>query len=164
MRTLTIVLLCTMLSAFAEAQDRGDFSIKWSEEYFTFSENGQEYRSPQCFSCEQIAQNGYAPYYLGKLTLGKDISVNSVALSNIIYTDRNVEGVSLSTHFPSEAVNGLEWVVKEERGQQVLLFTFPAALKNGSNAVQLISRFKLNIDQNRISNRSRSHNFVSNSV
>lgn len=164
MRTLTIVLLSTMLSAFAVAQDRGDISVKWSEEYFSFTEKGQDRVAPQCHSCEQVEENMYAPYYLGKLTLGKDISVNNVSLNIVAFSDRTVKGKTFSTGIPSAVENDIEWVVKEERGQQVLLYSFPAAIRNGGNSVQLVSRFNLNIDQNRISNRSRSHNFANNSV
>src|SRR5690554_281791 len=146
MRTLTIVLLCTMLSAFAAAQNGGDFGIKWNEEYFSFTENGQERLSPQCNSCDQVEETGYAPYYLGKLTLGKDISVNNVSLNIVAYADRVAKGKTFSTGIPSSVESGFEWLVKEERGRQVLLYRFPAAIKKSGNSVQLVSRFKLNID------------------
>ena len=164
MRTLTIVLFCTVMSAFAGAQDRGDISIKWSEEYFSFSDQGQERLAPQCSSCEQTEENGYVPYYLGKLTLGKDIAVNNVSLNIISFSDRSIKGKTFSTGIPSNVEDGFEWVVKEERGMKVLLYRLPAAIKSSGNSVQLVTRFNLNIDRNRISKGSRSHNFVNNSV
>ena len=164
MRIPIIVLLCTMLTTVMHAQPGANTVIKWHEELSTYTLNGSEITVPECISCEQNQENGYAPYYLGKQKLGKSMTASEVSVTPINFIEKSAQGKVLSQGIPSSVSEGFEWVVKEDRGVNYLLYKFPAALKSGSNSVKLISSFKLNIKQNRISNRPKTASFANNSV
>lgn len=164
MRIPTIVLLCTLLTSVVQAQQGVNTVIKWNDNFSTYSLNGSEITVPECTICEQTEDNSYAPFYLGKFKLGKGISATDVSVSPISFIDKTTSGKVLSPGIPSSVNEGFEWVVKEERGVNYILYKFPAALSKGANSVSLISSFKLNIKQNRISNRSKTASFVNNSV
>ncbi|NEN22808.1 type IX secretion system sortase PorU [Cryomorpha ignava] len=164
MRISTIVLLYTLLPAVMQAQQRENTTIKWSEEFSSYTLNGSEITVPECTICEQIEENAYAPYYLGKFELGKGMVATDVSITPIDFIEKAARGKVLSPGIPSSVNEGFEWSVKEERGINYLLYKFPAALKFGSNSVKLISSFKLNMKQNRISTRAKSASFVNNSV
>lgn len=164
MRKPYIVLLCTMLATVMHAQPGSNIVIKWNEELSTYTLNGSEITVPECTICDLSEENAYAPYYLGKQELGKNITATEVSINPIDFIEKSARGKALSQGIPSSVSEGFEWVVKEDRGVNYLLYKFPAALKSGSGSVRLISSFNLNIKQNRISTRPKSASFVNNSV
>lgn len=164
MRKPYIVLLCTILATVMHAQPGSNVVIKWNEELSTYSLNGSEITVPECTICDLSEENAYAPYYLGKQELGKNITATEVSINPIDFIEKSARGKALSQGIPSSVSEGFEWVVKEDRGVNYLLYKFPAALKSGSGSVRLISSFNLNIKQNRISTRPKSASFVNNSV
>ena len=164
MRILTMVLFYSFIATVIQAQSDQNITIEWSEDLTTYSLNGQEVSVPVCTSCELSELTDYVPYFLGRKVLGKAVTATDVAINVLSYTDKSSREKTFSRDMPLSVNEGFEWVVKEERGVNVLLYKFPAAIKASSNSARLVSSFSLNIKQNRISNRPKSASFSNNSV
>ena len=162
-RTLFLLLLAGVSSSCLFAQKANSINVKWNDELTPIEVNGNTLYTPECQSCESAGSEQDGPVYLGKIPLGKGIVATNVSIEITASHRINTAGKNLVSSLPVSVNETFTYVVKEERGVNVLLYRFVAALNAGNNSATLIDQFRLNIKQNRISNRPKSADFASNS-
>lgn len=163
-RTFLLCLFAGLMSISVAAQKAKTIQINWTPNFQTYLVDGQELVSPECVSCGVAGVDDFRPVYLGKIPLGKGVSATQVSLQVLSSHRETTLGKEIVTNLPTTAAETFTYLVKEERGVNMLLFRFVAALNSGANAATLIDEFKLNIVQNSISKRAKSVDFASNSV
>lgn len=164
MRKIIVVLFSTLLVVFAQAQSRQELNISWANDWVLFGLKGSEVVVPQCHGCEFGEGEEFAPFYLGKLNLGKNATVSQIEIKILKSRDEIYKDAKVSSAIPENLTENITWYVGEERGSNVLLYRFPAALKAQSGAITLIEKFEIRYSAKQIARRSATHVFKDNSV
>lgn len=158
-------LICTLflVSTFsAIAQQRGELSIAWQQESMSYDFGGQLIDVQTCHGCANLEANSYLPKYLGSFDLAKGASAANVELIVTSFSD-----IPLQTNMTSGSVIGAEsfvWRSKDDRGHGKVVYEFVPIARDASGALRLVETYRLEIREDRNSNRAKSASFTSNSV
>ncbi len=163
-RTLILLLFAGVSGTCLFAQKGNSIQIKWNDDLAPVEINGNSLYAPECLSCASIDPENSSPVFLGKIPLGKGVTASAVSVEIVASHRLNTTRKNLVSTLPGSVNETFTYAISEERGVNVLLYRFGAALDAGNNAATLIDEFRLNIKQNRISTHPKSANFASSSV
>ncbi len=160
-----ILSLCiaAFYGLFAYGQQSQKFIVEWAAESPEFSLEETKLNIPTCNSCVHSAEKGNMPFYTGRIKLPKRYSAIDVSL-NITSTGSVKDDLSALNAYSADASDSFNWSSKDSRGEQVLVFDFPALHSAGGGNLKKVTEFEIIFRQSRISNRSKAASFTQNSV
>lgn len=149
-------VFASSLSLYGQNSDK--FTVEWLKNVQEFKVGSESFSTLGCESCTHSPEDDFQPIYLGSIDLGKAKTSQNVEIS--ITASSNFSGKT--ANFNQSGLN-FNWVVKEGRSVNRIVFEFNAIFYDGVNWKK-VEEFTINYSRAPAAGKRKGGTFKANSV